>query len=57
MAAEMTMLNEVADVSVDEDLHLDCKDDGKFYSIPAIVTFMKRDLLIEVGCSEVGARS
>lgn len=40
MAAEMTILNEVADVSEDEDLHLDCKDDGKFYSIAAIVTFM-----------------
>jgi len=36
----MTILNEVADVSEDEDLHLDCKDDGKFYSKAAIVTFM-----------------
>ena len=38
----MMIFNEVADVSIDEDLHLDYKDDGEFYSIAAIVTFMKR---------------
>ena len=37
----MMILNEVADVSIDEDLHLDYKDDGEFYSIAAIVTFME----------------
>ena len=36
-------MSEVADISMNEDLHLDNKDDGKFYSIAATVTFMKRD--------------
>ena len=53
MAAEMMILNEVADVSIDEDLHLDYKDDGEFYSIAATVTFMKRDLQRVVGFYEV----
>ena len=53
MAAEMTILNEVADVSINEDLHLDYKDDGEFYSIAAIVTFMKRYLQRVIGFYEV----
>jgi len=36
MAAEMKILNEVADVSIDEDFHLDFKDDGEF----SLITFM-----------------
>ena len=38
----MKILNEVADVSIDDNLHLDTKDDGEF-SIATIVTFMERD--------------
>ena len=53
MAAEMNILIEVADVSIDEDLHLNCKDGGEFYSIVAIVTFMKRVLQRFVGFYEV----
>ena len=54
---EMNILIEVADVSIDEDLHLNCKDDGQFYSIVAIVTLMKRGLQRFVGFYEVVAPS
>ena len=47
------ILNEVTDVSMDEDLYLDYKDDGEFYSIAAIVTFMKRELQRVSGFYEV----
>ena len=53
MSAEMMILNEVTDVSIDEDLHLNYKDDGEFNSIAAIVTFMKRDVQRVVGFCEV----
>ena len=36
MAAEMKVLNEVTDVSIDEDLHLDYKDVGEFSSIAKV---------------------
>ena len=49
----MIILNEVTEVSMDEDLHLDYKDDGEFYWIAAIVTFMKRELQRVVGFYEV----
>ena len=49
MASEMMILNEVIDVSIGEDFHLDYEDDGEFYSIAAIVTFMKSDLQRVVG--------
>ena len=38
----MKILNEVADVSIDDNLHLDNMDDGEF-SIATIVTFLKSD--------------
>ena len=52
MAAEMMILNELADASIDEDLLLDYEDDGEFHLIAAIVTFMKRDLQRVVGFYE-----
>jgi len=43
MAAEIVVLYEIIDVSIDEELPLD-KEDGEFHLILAAAAFMKRDL-------------
>jgi len=37
-------MSELADVSMNEDLHLDNRDDGKLYSIAATVTFINEEI-------------
>ena len=44
MAAELFMLEEILDVSTDEEVLLDSDDDGEINIIVAITTFMRRDL-------------
>ena len=53
MAAEMVMLNEIVDASIDEELLLDNDDDGEFQLISATVAFMKRYLKRIAGFYEV----
>ena len=44
MAAEIVVLNEIIDASIDEELLLDYEEDGEFHLISATAAFMKRDL-------------
>jgi len=53
MAAEIVVLNDVIDASIDEELPLDYEEDGEFHIIPATAAFMKRDLKRIVGFREV----
>jgi len=53
MAAEIVVLNEIIDASIDEELPLDCEEDGEFHLISANAAFMKRDLKRIVGFREV----
>ena len=43
MAAEIVVLYEIRDASIDEELPLD-EEDGEFHLISAAAAFMKRDL-------------
>ena len=49
MAAEIVVLNEIIDASIDEELLLDYEEDGEFHLISATAAFMKRDLKRTVG--------
>ena len=53
MAAEIVVLNEIIDASIDEELLLDYEEDGEFHLISATAAFMKRDLKRIVGFYEV----
>jgi len=53
MAAEIAVLNEIIDASIDEELLLDYEEDGEFHLISATAAFMKRDLKRIVGFCEV----
>ena len=53
MAAEIVVLNEIIDSSIDEELLLDYEEDGEFHLISATAAFMKRDLKRIVGFCEV----
>ena len=53
MAAEIVVLNEIIDASIDEELLLDYEEDGEFHLISATAAFMKRDLKRIVGFCEV----
>ena len=53
MAAEIVVLNEITDASIDEELLLGYEEDGEFHLISATATFMKRDLKRIVGFCEV----
>lgn len=44
MEAEMVMLNEIVDASIDQQLLLDRDDDGEFHLISATSAFTKRYL-------------
>ena len=44
MAAEIIVLNEITEASIDEELLLDYEEDGEFHLISATAAFMKRDL-------------
>jgi len=43
MAAEIVVLYEIIDASIDDELSLD-EEDGEFHLISAAAAFMKRDL-------------
>ena len=53
MAAEIVVLNEIIDASIDKELLLDYEEDGEFHLISATAAFMKRDLKRIVGFREV----
>ena len=53
MEAEIFVLNEIIDTSIDEELLLDYEEDGEFHLISATAAFMKRDLKRYVGFFEV----
>jgi len=52
MVAEIVVLYEVIDASIDEELPLD-EEDGEFHLISATAAFMKRDLERIAGFCEV----
>jgi len=53
MAAEIVVLNDIIDASIDEELPLDQEEDGEFHLISATAAFMKRELKRIVGFREV----
>ena len=53
MAAEIFVLNEIIDASIEEELLLDYEEDGEFLLISATAAFLKRNLKIIVGFCEV----
>ena len=53
MAAEIVVLNEIIDASIDEELLLDYEEDGEFHLMSATAAFIKRDLKRIVGFCEV----
>ena len=53
MAAELVLLSEVLDASIDEELLLDHEEDEEFQVIAATSAFMKRELKRNVGFCEV----
>ena len=55
MAAEMVILNEITDASIDEELLLDYEEDGESHLTAATAAFMKKDLKKIVGFCEVVA--
>ena len=55
--AEIVILNESIDASMDEELLLDYEEDGEFHLTSATAAFMKRDLKRIVGFCEVVVRS
>ena len=57
MAAELVLLSEALDASIDEELLLDHEEDEEFQVIAATSAFMKRELKRNVGFCEVVVRS
>ena len=52
-AAEIVVLKEITDASIDEELLLDYEEDGELHLISATAAFMKRNLKRIVGFCEV----
>ena len=53
MVAEIVVLNEIIDASIDEELLLAYDEDGDYHLLSATAAFIKRDLTRIVGFCEV----